>query len=65
MHQLTIKNGCMFLDAKEIDGVIGFELKSSTDGTAELLLKLIVDIASMSISKHVADDLSCNLGENA
>lgn len=64
MNRLVIQNGHVFLDDKEIQCITAFELKSSTDGTAELSVKVIVDLVSMSINQHSGDNLSGNLGKN-
>ena len=56
MNQLTIQDGRIFLDDKEIQCVEEFNLKSSTDGTAELSLKMLVDLVSMRLGQHDRDD---------
>lgn len=65
MNRLTIQNGRIFLDTKEIECVTGFDLKSSTDGTAELSLKIIVDFASMSLCQHGCNNLPGDFSEDA
>ena len=44
MHQMTIRNGIIFLDEKEIKGVSEYEIKSSAkDGEiAELVIQMDV-----------------------
>lgn len=64
MNQLSIQDGRIFLDDKEIQCVEDFNLKSSTDGTAELSLKIRVDFISMQLSQHSSDNLSSNLGKD-
>ncbi|TGJ75493.1 hypothetical protein [Caproiciproducens galactitolivorans] len=49
MNQLTIQDGRIFLDNKEIQCVQEYSLKGSTDGTAELSLKLLVDLESVQL----------------
>ncbi|MFU0831728.1 MAG: hypothetical protein ACFWUC_02150 [Oscillospiraceae bacterium] len=51
-NQLTIQDGHIFLNGTEIECVKEFNLKSSTDGTAELSLKTIVDLTSMRLRQH-------------
>jgi hypothetical protein len=58
VNKLTIQNERIFLNEKEIEFVKGFELKSSTDGTAELTLRLLVDLDSMSLCQHGGNDLA-------
>ncbi len=64
MNQLIIQDGHIFLDGKEIQCVEGFDIKSSTDGTAELSLKLLVDLKSMRLCEHSRYDLPGNLGKD-
>ena len=65
MNQLTIRDGCVFLDDKKIQCVEGFNLKSSTDGAAELSLKMLVDLESMRVCQHGRNDLPGDLCKNA
>lgn len=51
-NQLTIQDGHIFLNGTEIECVEEFNLKSSTDGTAELSLKTLVDLTSMRLCQH-------------
>lgn len=55
----------IFLTEKEIHGVIGYEIKSSTAGTAELTLKILVGSKRLCFGKQSGDNLSSNLSENA
>lgn len=52
------------LSGKEIQGVTAYEVKSSTAGTAELTLKVIVRINALEFRNQVTDDLRGNLGKN-
>ena len=65
MNKLAIQDGRIFLDNKEIQCVERFELKSSTDGTAELSLKIVVDFASMSLRQCSGNDLPGELNKDA
>lgn len=65
MHNLTIVDGRIYLDGIEVRFVESFKLESSTDGTAELSLKMTVKVGSTSLSQHGRDDLPGNLSKNA
>lgn len=65
MNKLTVLDGRIFLDDKEVQCVEEFNLKSSANGMAELSLKIRVDLISMRLSQHGSNNLSGNLGEDA
>ena len=46
MHQMTIRNGIIFLDGKEIRGVSGYKIKGSAKdgGIAELVIQMEVTL---------------------
>jgi hypothetical protein len=66
LHNLSVNeegNRGIKLDEFLLEGVTGYKIESSADGTTELTLKMVVSGLMYSSDKAV-NDLSCNLSQN-